>query len=230
MHDRNGKRGRQTRMRTRSGLVGLLIVVTAVAGCATGRKSGPQSVQAIPGGEGPTVTRFQDGREGFNISEHVDMTAVLRTAFAQAVALLEAGNYAEAIPILEQVIASSPEVTAPYIDIAMAYRHTGKNEQAEKHLKTALKLVPAHPVASNEYGLLLRRSGRFAEARTVYEKALAQFPEYLPVRRNLGILCDLYLNDQACALEQYRIYSEAKPEDEEVKLWLAGLSLRAHNE
>ncbi len=230
MQDRNGKRCWQTTMRTRVGLVGLLIMVSVVAGCATGRKTGPRSVQAIPASAGPKVARFQDGREGFDISESVDMTSESRTAFAQAVALLKVGSYAEAIPILEQVIASSPGASAPYIDIAMAYRHAGKSEQAEKHLKTALKLVPAHPVASNEYGLLLRRSGRFAEAREVYEKALAQFPEYLPVRRNLGILCDLYLNDQACAREQYRIYSEAKPEDEEVKLWLAGLSLRAHND
>jgi Tfp pilus assembly protein PilF len=126
---------------------------------------------------------------------------------------------------MEQVVQRSPGVTAPYIDIAMAYRQVGKLEQAEKYLKTALELVPGHPVASNEYGLLLRRSGRFGEARQIYEEALTRFPEYLPIRKNLGILCDLYLKDQACALEQYRIYSEARPENEAIKLWIASLKL-----
>jgi Tfp pilus assembly protein PilF len=209
------------------GLIGLLIMLSVVAGCSTGRKTVPESVDETPADAGPTVTRFEDGREGFTISEPADRTAVLRGAFAQAVVLLEGKRFSQAIETMEQVIERSPGVTAPYIDLAMAYRHVGNLEQAEDHLKTALELVPGHPVASNEYGLLLRRSGRFAEARQIYEQALARFPEYLPVRRNLGILCDLYLKDQVCALEQYRIYSEARPENEAVKLWIADLNIRS---
>jgi tetratricopeptide (TPR) repeat protein len=87
-------------------------------------------------------------------------------------------------------------------------------------------MVPQHPVASNEYGLLLRKAGRFAEARTIYEKTLATFPEYLPAHKNLGILCDLYLNDLACAMEQYEMYSVAMPGDEQVKIWIADLRRR----
>jgi Tfp pilus assembly protein PilF len=215
--------------RSRFGLVGLLCMLSVVAGCATIGKVEPEPVaQAVAAtASGPAVTRFDGGREGFQISEQADMSAEDRSRFQQAVALLNSGRDAEAIALLEPVVATAPGVTAPYIDIAMAYRHTGKSELAEKHLKTALALVPGHPVASNEYGLLLRQSGRFAEARTVYEQALTQFPEYLPLHKNLGILCELYLNDQAGALEHYRLYSEASPEDEEVKVWIADLSLRA---
>jgi tetratricopeptide (TPR) repeat protein len=140
--------------------------------------------------------------------------------------MLNRQDYSTAIDLLNKVIEDSPEVSAPYIDIAIAYERVGKPDQAEAHLKTALTLVPAHPVASNEYGLLCRKAGRFAEAREIYERAIARFPDYSPIHRNLGILCDLYLDDPECALEHYEIYSEAKPDDRQVKLWIADLRAR----
>jgi tetratricopeptide (TPR) repeat protein len=140
--------------------------------------------------------------------------------------MLKGEDYDEAIVLLEKVIDQSPGVTAPYIDIAIAYRHIGKPEQAEENLKTALELFPEHPVACNEYGLLYRKTGRFTEARAMYEKAIARFPDYYPAHKNLGILCDLYLDDSTCALEHYEIYSKAKPEDEKVKMWIADLRAR----
>lgn len=209
------------------GFIGLLLTLSVVAGCVTGHKSGPAPEDKPTVSEsGSAVTHFEGERKGFHINERADMAAKWRASFEQAVAMLEMEDYAEAIALLDPVILSSPNVTAPYVDMAIACRHAGKTEQAEKYLKIALNLVPGHPVASNEYGLLLRRAGRFAEARVVYEKSLADFPEYLPLRRNLGILCDLYLGDQACAMEQYRIYKDGRPEDEQVKMWIADLSLR----
>lgn len=210
----------------------LAVALSALAGCAGGGKPKPESVDPVPSlaapsvPAGPVVARLTDGREGFIIMETASMDAESRSDFERAVTLMKDRDYAEAIGVLEKVIERAPGVTAPYVNLAIAYRHIDKPEPAEQHLKTALELVPEHPVASNEYGLLLRRAGRFAEARAIYEKTLATFPDYHPARRNLGILCDLYLNDQACALAQYEIYSEAMPGDEQVKIWVADLRAR----
>lgn len=212
---------------TRARCLVLAVALAVLAGCATGGKPQPEIVDPTPAPPaGPSVQRLTDGREGLTIMETPSMDAEARRDFERAVALLQSRDYEPAISLLEKVIGRSPGVTAPYVDIAIAYRQTGKPEQAEPHLQTALALLPGHPVASNEYGLLLRQTGRFAEARTIYEKTLATFPDYLPARRNLGILCDLYLNDPACAREQYEIYSAARPGDEQVRMWMADLLAR----
>ena len=201
--------------RTYVGFVFLVMVLSVLAGCATDGKVKPALVE-----------RLDDDREGFIIMEVPQMDEASRRDFQRAVDLLNDKKYGQAIELLEKVIEQSPGVTAPYINMAIAYRQIGKLEKAEEQLKTALLLVPEHPVACNEYGILYRKTGRFAEARTIYEKALSRFPDYYPVHRNLGILCDLYLNDLACALKHYEIYSEASPEDKRVKSWIADLRAR----
>jgi Tfp pilus assembly protein PilF len=218
---------RRLNIRTGAGLAVLAMVLSVLAGCATDGKVKPARVsQETSLAEGSSVARLEDGRKGFIITEVPQMDEASRKDFERAVAMMKDQDYGQAVELLEKVIGQSPGVTAPYIDIAIAYRHIGKPEKAEEHLKAALQLVPDHPVASNEYGLLCRKAGRFADARAIYEKAIARFPDYYPMHRNLGILCDLYLNDPECALEHYEIYSEAKPEDKQVKLWIADLRAR----
>ena len=217
---------RMGKTRKCAGFALVAMVLSVLAGCATGGKvEAPVAPEPSVSPE-PSVTRLEDGREGFIITEVTALDQASRGDFNRAVVLLKNQDYGGAIDLLERVIERSPGVTAPYIDIAIAYQHAGNPELAEEHLKTALELFPGHPVASNEYGLLYRKTGRFAEARRVYEEALARFPEYYPAHRNLGILCDLYLSDPACALEHYEIYSEARPEDKQVKLWVADLRAR----
>ncbi len=210
--------------RRRAGWMAALATVLALySGCATTAKvPAQQSVAKVEA----SVARLDDGRQGFIIREHPGMDAESRGEFDRAVVMMNEGKNDKAIELLTKVIERSPNVTAPYIDIGVAYMRIGKLEPAEQHFKTALGLVPNHPVASNEYGLLLRKGGRFKEARDIYEKALASFPNYLPIHKNLGILCDLYLNDPQCALKQFEIYSEGMPADAQVKIWIAELRMR----
>jgi tetratricopeptide (TPR) repeat protein len=230
------EKGTLRRIKTRAyaGFLVLAMLLSVLGGCATGPKEQALVAHEPAVGEEPSqelskkpaVARLEDGREGFVITEVPPMDEALRRDFDHAVAMLKDEDYDEAIVLLEKVIGKSPGVTAPYVDIAIAYGRTGRPELAEENLKTALELFPEHPVACNEYGLLYRRTGRFTEARAMYEKAITRFPDYYPAHRNLGIVCDLYLNDLACALEHYEIYSEARPEDKQVKLWVADLRAR----
>lgn len=205
--------------------VALLAIAPALlAGCG-GAKVKPES-RSTSELKRPGVARLGSDREGFIIAEAPRMSEASIKEFQQALVLLEDKQYEAGIELLEKVIERTPGVSAPYIDLAIAYARIGKIERAEMHFKTAVTLIPGHPVACNEYGLLLRRSGRFAEAREIFEKSIALFPEYAPLHRNLGILCDLYLNDAPGALQQYEIYSSAVPDDKQVKLWIADLKGR----
>lgn len=195
----------------------LMIALSFSMGCALGGNSKAD--------RHPSVTRPENGAQGFIIREVSTMDDASRKDFNRGVNLLKDKKYEQAIELFQTVIDKSPGVTAPYINIALAYEGIDKLEKAEEYLKTALDLFPDHPVVCNEYGLLYRKTGRFTEAKAMYERALAQFPEYYPLHKNLGILCDLYLNDPACALKHYEIYSKAKPDDKKVQIWISGLRL-----
>lgn len=173
------------------------------------------------GGSGVRVGGVSDETISFYENRSVDLA--VREDFDRAIELLNKEKYDEAIKLLQKVIQKSQNNSAPYINIAIAYEKVGEMGLAEDNLKKALAINPSHPAAMNEYALLYRRTGRFAEAKKLYESLLEKYPSFMPAHKNLGVLCELYLNDYRCALEQYETYSSAFPDDEEVKLWIIGV-------
>ena len=165
---------------------------------------------------------------GFTIIEDVRVSAAVRADFDNAVRMMQEERYREGIELLERVTAEAPDVTAAHIDLGIAYRKVGSLEQAEASLQRALALNPRHPVVHNELGMLYRKSGRFDEARASYEQALALQTAFHYARRNLAILCDVYLADLSCALEHYEVYIEAVPDDDEAAMWVADIRSRVN--
>lgn len=173
----------------------------------------------------PARFEAQDGT-AFTITEQARIGGEARAQYDSALQLLDRERYSQAIPLLLEVADKAPDVTAPYINLGIAYGRIGDFERAEANLKKALELNPSHPVVYDELGLLYRETGRFAAARESYEKALEIYPGFHFAQRNLGILCDIYLNDLPCALTHYEAYSRAEPDDKEVPKWIADLHTR----
>lgn len=198
---------------TRSAVPLLLLVL---AGCA-----------AAPERSQPQVRIDIQENIGFTITEEAGISGAARDRYQTAHMLLAQQRYTEGAELLKELVIEEPELSAPRIDLAIAYHLLDELELAEQQLSAALAQNPGHPVALNEQGIIYRKTGRFALARGSYEQALVVYPGFHSARRNLAILCDLYLADLGCALENYEAYLETVAEDPEVAIWIADVRLRA---
>jgi len=195
----------------------LVVAAAAMAGCATA----PPKPAPVAG------PRFQQDDGGFTVLEEVRAAPATRTDYETAIRLLEQKQYDQGIPLLLKVTQSAPDVSAPYVDLGIAYSRSGDLDKALASLKRAVEINPRQPVAFNELGMVYRRKGDFAAARASYEKALALYPGFHFARLNLAILCDLYLADLPCALDNYTAYQQALPDDKQAAMWVADVRTRA---
>lgn len=164
---------------------------------------------------------------GFTITEEARVPGAVRDDYDRALGILAQGRLMDGIAALESVVEAAPELSAPRIDLGIAYHQVGNLEAAEAHLAEALDVNPRHPIALNELGIVYRKTARFSEARQSYEDALAVYPGYHYARRNLAILCDLYLADLDCARTNYEAYMATVRSDEEVSMWLKDVRYRS---
>jgi Tfp pilus assembly protein PilF len=181
----------------------VMCLLTVISGCAT-----------------------QPGTSSAKKNQNIAVSSDIQKTFDQALELLQQEQYDTAITLLNSIVEREKRLTAPYINLAMAYRHKGDDKLAEENLLKALAIDSTQPVASNELGIIYRKQGRFADAKKVYVTALSEYPDNLPVIKNLGILCDIYMQDPQCALEQFEKYQQQVPDDKTIKVWIADLKAR----
>lgn len=199
----------------RIGLLCLSIPLLAV-GCA-----------ALTSGRGGHIEI--DAGRGFTITEPIAAPPEIQAQFDEALRLLRAGQTEPGIELLEQVVEAAPDIAVAHINLGIAHARADDLGEAASSIRTAISLNPKHPVAHNELGIVYRKMGKFEKARDSYEDALDAYPDFHYARRNLAILCDVYLADTRCAVKQYEIYGQLVPEDEAVAMWLADLRNRMEN-
>ena len=174
-------------------------------------------------GTGP---REEDVSQIKSSRDYVRVDSDVQSDFDNAIVLMQQQQFAQAAAVLKSVVEREQRVPAPFVNLAIAQRKLDDDKAAEENLIKALKIDLHHPVANNELGLLYRKAGKFKAARTAYENAIKENPDYLPAKRNLGVLCDLYMHDFECALRQFEDYLEYRPDDKTVQIWVADVRQR----
>jgi tetratricopeptide (TPR) repeat protein len=147
--------------------------------------------------------------------------------FAQAVAMLEAGRTTDAELELKQLALAYPEFPGPYFNLGLLYERAGRLQEAQAALQEALKRGLPSAATYSQLGVVERKLGHFKEAETAYLDALKIDPGYAPAHLNLGVLCDLYLQQPQRALESFERYMELSGNsDKRVATWIAELKGR----
>jgi tetratricopeptide (TPR) repeat protein len=119
------------------------------------------------------------------------------------VVALQQGNPRLAVEFISRAIALNSSVAPYHANLAEAYRRLGQYEAAAACCRTALRLEPHFPVASNNLGLSLQGLGQTEAAIAQYRETLRLQPDFAMAYNNLAIALRS-LGDKAQAITHFR--------------------------
>jgi tetratricopeptide (TPR) repeat protein len=201
--------------------------------CASAPKEKPDTIEApaqpAPGTPAPgsSTQAAAPNAGGTGAASPAGPPSARATAdFNRAVGFMRSGNATEAELDFKQMTLSYPRLSAPFVNLGILYRKSGRLDQSEEALKSAVERNGGSAVAWNELGATQRMRGEFPDAAASYERAIAVDSNFAPAYRNLGVVSDLYLGDPERALTSLERYKELTGEDRPVTSWIAELRQR----
>jgi len=147
--------------------------------------------------------------------------------FERALTLLSAGDLAPAGDEFQRLAEAYPDYSGPMVNLGIVQLKSGKLQDAEKTLLLATQRGEPNAAAFNQLGIVYRQLGKFKEADAAYSRALTIDTNYALAHLNLGVLCDMYLDDPQRALASYESYLRLAPNpDARVTSWTKELRSR----
>jgi len=109
-------------------------------------------------------------------------------AFEQGCALLDQGASAQAVPFLEAAVQEDPSHADFHAQLAVAYYHTDRLDEAIDQFQRAIELRPKFAEAYYSLGLVHAELGQEGEAIGAWQRCLNLDPRHTEARRDLGAL------------------------------------------
>jgi Flp pilus assembly protein TadD len=219
----------------RSALRSVMVLLCAVmlGACSSSpSKEDPVAQTAKPAATGSKPATSSGGKKGEVEASVVEAPPVgpppippeATAQFEKALTLLGAGDYAPATTELQRLSSAYPDYSGPLTNLGIIYLKTGRLVDAEKTLQAATKRGEPNAATYNQLGIVYRKLGRFKEADAAYSQALRIDPSYALAHLNLGVLCDMYLQQPQRALDQFELYMKlAASPDQRVAGWVKEL-------
>lgn len=179
------------------------------------------------------LTEPEESSEKTDDSEQQDESAdgevptALSNLYKRGVTLMKSERYPQAKNLWLAASERYPDFPGIWVNLALSQYHVESYTEARESLTTALMLDAEFCPAHKTLGLVARELGDFPLSEQSYISAIECAPEDGNVRRNLGILYDLYMHDEQRALEQYeaakRLYFA---KDKNLEIWITNLKSR----
>lgn len=139
---------------------------------------------------------------------------------------LQQGKYQSGIQLLRLLLPSRENDESVHYNLGMALSDMGELDEAEMHLRRAVKINPAFTNAKCALGVALSRKRQWEMAREVLEDAMEQDPDNPYTLRNLGACLLMLEKDIPLAAECLLKATVILPEDQQSWLGL-GQALEA---
>ena len=217
-------------------VAGLLLLVTALAGCGTrpvavAPAPEPAAVATVKADAPAPLTaepkRVITAATSTLIEPETLVSAATKRAFDDAVALQRAGRTADAERAFKALVAADASLGGAHANLGLIQRRAGRSEEAAASFEAAVKASPRQARWWNQLGIAQREAGHFERAREAYEQALALDANFASAHMNLAILNDLYIGNTAVALTHYMRCIELTPADApQLNKWVAELKAR----
>ena len=121
-------------------------------------------------------------------------------AFAQALELFDAEQFAAMADLCRKIVAVSPGHWRALNGIGIGLHRTGRSKEAIGYIRKALELNPAYFEAYNSLGNILREMKKTTEALKTYQQAESLRPDAAVIQFNLAnVLSDLSRHEEALA-------------------------------